>query len=76
MAASRVTVRYHGPGISETDLPHVFERFYRAIAARTLPGSGLGLSIVDQVATEHGGTAFATNHPEGGAVVGFEIPGA
>jgi len=75
VAAGRVTVRDHGPGIAAADLPHVFERFYRATAARALPGSGLGLSIVEQVAAEHGGTAFAANHPGGGAVVGFEIPG-
>lgn len=73
VAERRISVRDHGPGIDRGDLPHVFERFYRADAARTLPGSGLGLSIVEQVAREHGGAAFAENHPEGGAVVGFEV---
>src|SRR5207244_6801114 len=43
----RLTVRDHGPGIPETDLPHVFDRFYRAAAARARPGSGLGLAIVN-----------------------------
>ena len=42
-----LTVRDHGPGIAEADLPHVFDRFYRAAAARALPGSGLGLAIVE-----------------------------
>jgi len=72
----RVAVRDHGPGIAEADLPHVFQRFYRATAARTQPGSGLGLAIVDQVARAHGGEAFAENHPGGGAVVGFTVRAA
>jgi two-component system sensor histidine kinase MprB len=71
----RVAVTDHGPGIPESDLPHVFERFYRADAARTTPGSGLGLSIVDQIVGDHGGTVFASNSENGtGAVVGFAIP--
>jgi len=49
-----VTVRDHGPGIAEEDLPYVFDRFYRASSARGLPGSGLGLAIVKQVADAHG----------------------
>jgi two-component system sensor histidine kinase MprB len=71
----RVAVRDHGPGIDETDLPHVFERFYRSTAARTLPGSGLGLAIVAYVAEAHGGAAFADNADihggADGAIVGF-----
>ncbi len=70
----RVAVRDHGSGIDDSDLPHVFDRFYRASSARSMPGSGLGLSIVDQVAREHGGRAFAEAADEGGAIVGFEIP--
>jgi two-component system sensor histidine kinase MprB len=76
LEGGRIEVRDHGPGIDEDDLPHVFERFYRATAARTLPGSGLGLAIVEQVAREHGGSVFAVNAPGGGALVGFEIPAA
>ena len=63
-----VTVRDHGPGIAPEDLPHVFDRFYRAAAARNLPGSGLGLSIVKQVAQAHDGLVSAENAPDGGAV--------
>ena len=70
----RISVRDHGPGIAEEDLPHVFQRFYRATGARTQPGSGLGLAIVDQVARAHGGEPFAEHHPGGGAVVGFWLP--
>jgi two-component system sensor histidine kinase MprB len=60
-----ITVRDHGPGIAEEDLPYVFDRFYRASSARGLPGSGLGLAIVKQVAEAHGGTVVA-ERPEGG----------
>ncbi len=64
-----LTVRDHGPGFAEDDLPHVFDRFYRAQSARRLPGSGLGLAIVKQAAQSHGGFAEASNVPDGGAVV-------
>ena len=56
-------MRDHGPGIAEQDLPHVFDRFYRAANARHLPGSGLGLAIVRHVAQTHGGEATAENAP-------------
>jgi signal transduction histidine kinase len=48
-----------GPGIPDSDLEFVFDRFYRSPAARAHPGSGLGLAIVRQVAEAHGGTAEA-----------------
>jgi two-component system sensor histidine kinase MprB len=63
-----ITVRDHGPGIAEEDLPYVFDRFYRASDARGLPGSGLGLAIVKQVAEAHGGTV-AAERPEGGGTL-------
>ncbi len=66
---AEVTVRDHGPGIDADDLPHVFDRFYRAPAARGLPGSGLGLSIVRQVAEAHGGTVTAEAAEGGGTLV-------
>ncbi|MHB8318578.1 MAG: sensor histidine kinase [Acidimicrobiales bacterium] len=69
-----ITVRDHGPGISPEDLDHVFDRFYRATKARSLPGSGLGLAIVSQVATDEGGTVSANNAPDGGALMTFTIP--
>ncbi len=70
----RVAVRDRGPGIDPADMPHVFDRFYRAPAARTMPGSGLGLAIVRQAAESHGGTAWAEAAPGGGARVGFDLP--
>ena len=70
----RVTVRDHGPGFSDGDLDRVFDRFWRADEARSKPGSGLGLAIVQRVAEEHGGTARASNAPDGGAVVSLELP--
>lgn len=69
-----VRVRDHGPGIDERDVEHVFDRFYRSPTARSRPGSGLGLSIVAQVAAAHGGTATAGNAPGGGAVLTLSLP--
>ena len=66
-------VRDHGPGIAPEDRPHVFERFYRAAAARSLPGSGLGLSIVREVAEAHGGSVSAEDAPGGGALLRLRL---
>ena len=57
------------------DLPHVFDRFYRADTSRTMPGSGLGLAIVRQVALRHGGAVWAGRAPEGGALMVLRLPG-
>jgi two-component system sensor histidine kinase MprB len=64
-----LTVRDHGPGFDDQDLPHVFDRFYRAKRARAKPGSGLGLAIVRQAAEAHGGSVEAANAPDGGALI-------
>jgi two-component system sensor histidine kinase MprB len=64
-----LSVRDSGPGFDPKDLPHVFDRFYRADKARGLPGSGLGLAIVRQAAEAHGGEVEAGNAPGGGALV-------
>ena len=64
-----LTVRDHGPGIDEADLPFVFDRFYRAPSARGRPGSGLGLAIVRQAVEAHGGSVQAERAPGGGAVL-------
>lgn len=72
--STTLTVRDHGPGIPDADLPLVFERFHRSDTARTKPGSGLGLSIVRHVVEGHGGEVFARNAVGGGAEVGFTLP--
>jgi two-component system sensor histidine kinase MprB len=68
LADGELTVRDHGPGIAEEDVPHVFERFYRATSARGMPGSGLGLAIVRQVAEAHSGS-IAVEPAEGGGTL-------
>lgn len=72
--AGRVEVADRGPGIDGADLPHVFDRFYRADDARSRPGSGLGLAIVAEVAQRHGGRVEARNRDGGGAVVSIAVP--
>jgi two-component system sensor histidine kinase MprB len=71
-----LTVRDHGPGIDDEDLPYVFDRFYRARSARGLPGSGLGLAIVRQVAETHGGEVVAERAEGGGTRMTLRIPTA
>jgi two-component system, OmpR family, sensor histidine kinase MprB len=70
-----VTVRDHGPGIDEADLPYVFDRFYRAPSARGMPGSGLGLAIVRQVAEAHGGGVTAERAEGGGTRITLRLDG-
>ncbi len=70
----RLQVQDHGPGIAPDDLPHVFERFYRAPSARALPGSGLGLAIVNQVVRSHGGSVGIYSPPGAGALVTIALP--
>jgi signal transduction histidine kinase len=68
--AASFTVKDSGPGILPEHLPHIFERFYKADAARTATtatGSGLGLSIVQAIVARHGGTVTAVNAPASGA---------
>lgn len=76
LTGGALTVRDHGPGIAAGDLPHVFDRFYRSTEARSLSGSGLGLSIVRRTADRHGGQVWAANAPDGGAVLTLRLPGS
>ena len=73
VGAKRVEVRDHGPGISDEDKPQVFDRFYRATATRSMPGSGLGLSIVSQFAEDHNASAYVLDNVGGGAIVGIQF---
>jgi two-component system, OmpR family, sensor histidine kinase MprB len=61
----RVLVSDQGPGIPHEDLPHIFERFYRAPDARGMPGTGLGLAIVGSVAQANQGTVEVRTGPGG-----------
>ena len=75
LAHGVLTVDDQGPGISEEDLPRVFDRFWRARESRAMPGSGLGLAIVAQVVERHAGTVTAGASPGGGARLTVTMPG-
>ncbi|MEV8311727.1 HAMP domain-containing sensor histidine kinase [Streptomyces flavidovirens] len=76
VTADEVTVQDHGPGIVPDDLPYVFDRFYRAEAARALPGSGLGLAMARQIAQAHGAELAAERALGGGALFRLTFPRA
>ena len=70
----RIEVHDRGSGIPDADLPHVFDRFFRSPEARTRPGNGIGLAIVQRVAELHGGETWARNATDrSGAIVGFSV---
>jgi len=68
-----VEVRDCGPGIAAEDVPLVFNRFYRSVAARGTPGAGLGLAIVKQVADAHNGSVSVDQAPGGGAILRLSL---
>ncbi|MEJ5997248.1 HAMP domain-containing sensor histidine kinase [Corynebacterium sp. H130] len=70
-----VLVADSGPGIPEEEREKVFERFYRAVQARSMPGSGLGLSIVKQVIDRHNGTIEVRDSEDGGTLMQITLPG-
>jgi two-component system sensor histidine kinase KdpD len=71
----RIRVRDHGPGVSPTDLPHLFERFYRGAAAKTrASGTGMGLWIARGLLAAERGRVWADNCPDGGAEFTVAIP--
>lgn len=76
LVGDRLRISDEGPGIAESDLPHVFDRFYRSDLARTTPGSGLGLSIVAQTIKSHGGWVKAGRSADGGAEFTIRLPGS
>jgi two-component system sensor histidine kinase MprB len=69
-----LVVRDHGRGVADSDIQHIFDRFYRAPEARSRPGSGLGLAIVAQVAADEGGQVSVHHAPGGGALFRFALP--
>jgi two-component system sensor histidine kinase MprB len=69
-----VCVADRGPGVAPAEASQVFDRFYRPVASRSLPGSGLGLSIVKDVAQSCGGTVYVSDRPGGGALMGMRLP--
>jgi two-component system sensor histidine kinase KdpD len=68
-----ITIADHGPGISKTDVDHIFDKFYRGPRAAT-GGTGLGLSIGRGLVEAHGGTLTAGNAPGGGARFTVRLP--
>ncbi|MFI9048062.1 sensor histidine kinase [Streptomyces sp. NPDC053427] len=76
LTGGELAVRDHGPGIPQDELPHVFERFWRSPSARSLPGSGLGLSIVARTAEQAGGAVRLRSADLGGTEAVLTLPGA
>ncbi|MEV0316830.1 HAMP domain-containing sensor histidine kinase [Streptomyces sp. NPDC050658] len=77
LQSGELTVRDHGPGIPPEELPHVFDRFWRSPSARSLPGSGLGLSIVARTVHQAGGEVALRPAADGtGTVASVRLPGA
>ena len=68
-----ISVSDNGPGIPAAERERVFERFYR-VAGSDIPGSGLGLSIVRQVALLHGGRVELASAPSGGLLARVTLP--
>jgi signal transduction histidine kinase len=73
-AEARVVVRDTGTGISQHDLPRIFDRFYRSEVSRTQPGSGLGLAIARQIAERHGGRIDVTSVVGEGSIFTLILP--
>ena len=73
VANGEISVRDHGPGVAAEDATRVFDRFWRSNDARQLPGSGLGLSIVKDVAESHGGSVTLERPIDGGGGARFRL---
>ena len=74
--AIEIEVSDTGPGVPPDRLPRIFDRFYRADTTAARPGSGLGLSIVAQIAAVHGGSIVAEPNPPHGLRVRLTLPAA
>jgi two-component system sensor histidine kinase BaeS len=73
---ARLIVEDTGPGLSEVELAHIFERFWRGPSARDAAGSGVGLAVVAELVRAHGGHIEAANRPSGGARFTVTLPHA
>ncbi|MCF8209310.1 MAG: sensor histidine kinase [Rhodoferax sp.] len=71
-----IQIRDDGPGIDSSDLPHIFEKFYRGQTAMVQPGTGLGLVLAKQVFESHGGTLDVANGQDGGVICTIRLPKA
>ena len=69
-----LSVRDHGAGVADDELPQLFDRFFRGASECGRRGSGLGLALVRQVAERYGGSVGAENAPGGGLVVRLSLP--
>ena len=69
----RIEIQDSGPGIHPDDLPRIFERFFRADRTRKGAGTGLGLAIANHIVQAHGGSIWAENAPETGAIISFTL---
>jgi two-component system phosphate regulon sensor histidine kinase PhoR len=74
----RITVEDHGLGIPASDLPHIFEPFYRGTEAisRQIQGNGLGLSLVKRIVEAHGGRVTVETRPGSGSAFTIHLPAA
>jgi two-component system phosphate regulon sensor histidine kinase PhoR len=72
----RITVTDHGPGIPASELPHIFEPFYRGAEAleKQIHGNGLGLSLVRRIVTAHGGRVSVATKPGSGTAFTISLP--
>jgi signal transduction histidine kinase len=70
----RLAVRNSGSVIAQADRARIFERFYRSGAARQIPGTGMGLAIVRQIAEAHRGTVTMSSTPEAGTAFTLSLP--
>jgi signal transduction histidine kinase len=74
LTPGRAIIRDRGPGIPPEDLPHIFDRFYRAAGARDAQGSGLGLAIARRIAERHGIAIEVESGADWGTEFRFILP--
>ena len=71
-ASVRITIRDHGHGIPKSELPHVKEKFYKGSSKNR--GTGIGLSVCDEIVARHGGKLSIENAEGGGCLVTVTLP--